>query len=404
MATSTRLFSGSLNTNEFYDSLYNAYRLAMTYANNLSGLDSTLADRYRADGGMYADQVVYTDLDVAYSQEWDPTDTNVLEPEYKVAPQQEKITVNQMRQIGLYTDEYLSKRAWMDASSYDGFRSVVQKQVIETKRVYEQKLVDTYAGSLYQTNVELPLPTDTNAEAQNRLRATAIAKEIGNLMVDLKDSTRNYNTYGFMKSFDESDFDIIWNADYFNEIRYTDLPTIFHTENLIKNGHVLPSHYFGVERGSSETIATAGGFMAADEYFIPVGEDGKYAAPDTATKAVHVFPGDILPEGTLILQHNSFNTPIAYVKKSVTISGMGKNPITATVKLAKHARCFKVQPKIICKVVHKDAIKYLSSFETQTEFWNPKNLSTNRYLTWAFAFPDNLRGYPCISITEKTQA
>lgn len=395
----TRNFSGTLNTNEFYNSLYNAYRLAMTYANNLGGLDNTLAERYRADGGMYADQVVYTDLDIPYSEAWDSTDTNVLEPEFKVVPQQEIITVNQMRQIGLYTDDYLTKRAWMDAAAYDGFRSVVQKQVVEAKKVYEQKLVDAAAGSLALNTVELTLPTDADAEAQNRLRATAIAKKVGDLMVDLKDSTRNYNSYGFMKSFNESDFDIIWNADYYNEIKFTDLPTIFHTENLMKNGHVLPAHYFG----STNVTAKAGANTAisADEYFVPVDDAGKYVAAASATKAVHVFPGDYLPEDTPLQAYNS-TTKFTYTRKSVSISGMGQSSITATVALTAKARAYTAAPKTICKIVHKDAIKYLSSFETQTEFWNPKNLSTNRYLTWAFAMPDNLRGYPSIAIVEKT--
>lgn len=397
----TKNFTGGLNTNEFYNSLYNAYRLAMTYADNLDGLDKTLADKYRADGGMYADQVVYTDLDIAYSEAWDPTDTNVLEPEFKVEPQQEKITINQMRQIGLYTDEYLTKRSWMDAGAYDQFRSVVEKQVVETKKVYEQKLVDAAAGCLSLTNVELTLPTDADAEAQNRLRATAIAKKIGDLLVDLKDSTRNYNSYGFMKSFNESDFDIIWNADYFNEIRYTDLPTIFHTENLMKNGHVLPAHYFGTS--TIKSTAGANDMISADEYFVPVDASGKYVAAASATKAVHVFPGDYVPEGTPCDSYNS-TSKITYTRKSVTIDGMGQSSVTATVALTNKARAYTANSKVICKIVHKDAIKYLSSFETQTEFWNPKNLSTNRYLTWAFAMPDNLKGYPSIAIIDKVQA
>ena len=111
----TSNFDGSLNSNEFYNGLFNAYRLFYMYADNLKGIDTiSLAEKYRADGGMYSDQSVFTDMDVLYSRVWDPNDTNVLAPEAVVQPKQEKITVDKFRQIGIYTDEYLSKRAWMD--------------------------------------------------------------------------------------------------------------------------------------------------------------------------------------------------------------------------------------------------------------------------------------------------
>ena len=51
-------FSGSLNANEFYNGLYNAYKLITTFADGLSGLDRGLASRFKADGGMYKDKSV----------------------------------------------------------------------------------------------------------------------------------------------------------------------------------------------------------------------------------------------------------------------------------------------------------------------------------------------------------
>ena len=274
-------FNGRLNTNEFYNSIYNAVRLYMIYADNLKGMDKkNLAEKYRTDGGMYNDQSVFTDRDVLYSRIWDPNDTNVLAPEAVVKPVQERITVNKFRQIGIYTDEYLSKRAWMDPNTYDEFRSVVQKQSAETKRVYEQRLVDVFVGvepSAASQTITLTLPTDTDAEKQNRLQAQAIAKKIGDLFVDLKDTTSNFNVNGFIKSFDKGDIDIIWNADYYNQIRYVDLPTIFHKEDLLENGIVLPSRYFGTRKtitGDAHADGTDK-YRAEMEAFIPVDATGE---------------------------------------------------------------------------------------------------------------------------------
>ena len=386
-------FNGRLNSNEFYNSIYNAVRLYMIYADNLKGMDKkNLAEKYRTDGGMYNDQSVFTDMDVLYSRIWDPNDTNVLAPEAVVKPVQERITVDQFRQIGIYTDEYLSKRAWMDPATYDEFRSVVQKQSAETKRLYEQRMVDVFVGvepSAASQTITLTLPTDTDAEKQNRLQAQAIAKKIGDLFVELKDTTNNFNVNGFIKSFDKGDIDIIWNADYYNQIRYVDLPTIFHKEDLLENGIVLPARYFGTRKtitGDAHADGTDK-FRAEMEAFIPVDATGKYSA--NGTNVVHVFPGDVLPNLTPISSEGTAN----YLTKEFTVNGVKR-----TIQYYTDVRAYQVDPKIICKLVHKDAVKYMSSFETATEFWNPKNLTTNRYLTWAYAKPQLLNGYPFITL------
>ena len=385
-------FTGSLNTNEMYNSIYNMLRLAYIYANNLGGLDDSLANKYRTDGGQYSDQSIYTDMDIIYSRVWDPDDTNVLAPEAVVKPVQQTIVTDKFRQIGLYTDEYLSKRAWMDAAKYDEFRSVVQKQVSDTKKVFEQKLVDTFVGGVQNggaQDVTLTLPTDTDAEAQNRLQAQAIATKTGDLFVELGDSTDKYNKNGFTKSFKPEDFDIIWNSKYYNKMLFTDLTTIFHNDNLLKKGHIMPTRYFNTFALGEKKNADGTTVISRREYFIPVNGSGVYAASGPNVK--HVFPGDLLPNGTPI-QSTGADT---FANITTTINGKSR-----TVKVCTSAFAAVLQPKVICKLVHKDAIKYMSSFETGTEFWNPKNLSTNRYLTWAYADPETLDGYPIITLIE----
>ena len=384
-------FNGQMNSNEFYNALFNAYRLYYMYSDNLRGIDDSLASRYRADGGMYHDQNVFTDMDVLYSRVWDPNDTNVLAPEAVVAPKQQKITTDKFRQIGLYTDEYLSKRAWMDPTNYDQFRSVVQKQVSETRRVFEQKLVDTFVGVIQNggaqdRTLELPVVAD-DAAAQNRLQAQTIAQEIGDVLVKMKDTSDLYNKIGFLKSFNSDDFDVVWNAEYYNKVLYTDLPTIFHKENLLKEGKVLDSHYFGTATLGSTTNANGTTVRARREYFIPVDASGVYAA--AGPNVTHVFPGDLLPNKTPI---NATGVD-TFTNITATINGRSR-----TVSACTSAFAYIANTKVICKIIHKDAIKYLSSFETGSEFWNPKNLTTNRYLTWAYAEPETLDGYPLITI------
>lgn len=207
-------FTGSLNTNEFYNGLFNAYKLITTFADGLDGLNNTLANKFKADGGAYRDKSVYTDTDILTSRVWDPTDTNVLATEQKVKPAQQEIVVDKKRQIALTTDQYLSKRAWMDATAFESFNSVVQAQVGNTKKVYEQRMVDVAVGTM---EAEMPSGKGSGqaqtvligASDPEDLRVRKIGKKIANIMVDVKDSTRDFNDYGFMKAYDKSSMMIV---------------------------------------------------------------------------------------------------------------------------------------------------------------------------------------------------
>lgn len=388
-------FTGTLNTNEFYNGLFNAYRLITTFADGLDALDDSLANKFRSDGGMYQDKSVFTDMDVLMSREWDPADTNVLAPELTVAPVQQEIVVDQKRQIGLYSENYLSKRAWMDPTVFDAFNSVVQAQVGNTKKLYEQRLVDVFVGTNVTTigdqdhdiDVTTAVGSATGEEA-NRIEAQTIAQGIADLLVNIKDSTTSYNDYGFVKSYDESDLEIVWNSIFYNKILYTDLPTIYHKEDLLKAGRALPARYFG----SATAAGTANGTSdrAYGEYKIRTDASGNYSASGTYLK--NVFPGDLLPSGTPIVAHTTALTTAAW---NTTYNGRA---YTFTVYSTVHA--YTEDATIICKIMHKKGVRYLSSFETSTEFWNPKNLSTNRYLTWMFAKPEHLANYPFVTVNE----
>ena len=369
-------FSGTLNTNEFYNGLFNAYKLITTFADALDGLDNTLANKFRMDGGAYHDKSVFTAMDILTSRIWDPSDTNVLATEQKVKPVQQEIVVDQKRQIGLNTDQYLSKRAWMGPSAFESFNSVVQAQVGNTKKVYEQRLVNVAVGTM-----EAAMPSGKGAgQAQTvtigasdpeDLRVRKIGKKIADIMTNVKDTTRDFNDYGFMQSYDKGSMMIVWNAGYLNEFNYVDLPVIYHKDGIIDFvGDQLPGKYFGraireSDIGSGKVIGTDGAYDATKGTI--------RAAKEFTYNDVHYFPGDALAtSGTYIAVVGGLEASDVYLEDAT----------------------------VICKMMHKDSIKYLSGFETSTEFFNAKNLSSNRYLTWMYANPDYLRNYPLITLRE----
>lgn len=353
-------FTGKLNSNAVYGMLFNAYRLITTIGDNLEGLDDSLAKRFKIDGGQYEDQLVWTYVDILKSYVFDPDDTNVLEPGEKVAPTQQVMKVDKVRQISLYIPtNFLTKQAFMNPSYYDTFQTVVEKQVGETRRVYDQRLVDVYVGTtesdkgLQKQTVTLAT-VEGDAEATNRLQATAIAEKIANIYVDMKDSTRDYNDVSYLVSTPKDRTFIVWNSAFYNKILKVDLPTIFNKEGLLSDGEILPSRYFG-------TVNAAGGTVAASNKTIRSTIETDYTVNQ---KVTHVFPGDLLPDGAVYEANTTYT----------------------------------VDADVICKIIDNDAVKYLSAIETESEFWNPKAHSRNRYLTFMYGDPDRLAIRPFVTL------
>lgn len=353
-------FSGSLNANTVYSMLFNAYRLITTIGDNLEGLDDSLAKRFKIDGGQYEDQLVWTYVDILKSYVFDPDDTNVLEPGDKVVPKQQVMKVDKVRQIALYVPtDFLAKQAFMSPSYYDTFESVVEKQVGETRKVYDQRLIDTYIGTtetavgLQTQAVTLP-SVEGDAEATNRLQATAIAEKIANIYIDMKDSTRDFNDLGYLVSTPKSKTFIVWNSKFYNKILKVDLPTIYNKEGLLSEGEVLPSRYFG-------KVNTTGATLGASNTTVRSLIETDYTVD---SKTTHVFPGDLLPAKAVYAANTTYT----------------------------------VDEDIVCKIISTDAVKYLSAIETESEFWNPKNYSRNKYLTFMYGEPDRLAIRPFVTL------
>lgn len=400
-------FNGSLNTNEWFNSLYNAYLLVTTLSDNLKGLDNGLASRFKADADLYHDKFVWSDTDVLKTRAFDVTDANVLSPEDKGTVAQQEIVVDQARQIGFTAGNWLAKRAWQDAGSYDQFESVLAGQIGETRKLYEYQMVNTAVGTMKSSaaqanagafgsqNLQITLFNRTGAaditgtgttdestpvvttydleyagspvyESNARLNAMVIANYLADLFVDMKDPGKNYNDNGFYKSFDPSDLLVIWNPKYKNYIMKQALPTVFNEAGLKADfeGTIIPSRYFGTVNPATVTTSTPVGtevIRALEEMDV---------TPSGGTKT-HIRPGEVVPSGVTLVDDGEIIVPT-----------------------------YTEDPKVICKIVHKDGVKYLSTLETSTEFFNAKNLTRNRYLTFAYAKPEYLAGRPMITIKE----
>ena len=379
-------FSGQLNANEIFGALYNMIISQEVRADNIAGTFSSLVDRARVDGSLYGDTKLFYSPDVLKSRPWgaDSEAANLLSINRPAAPQVQAITLDVFRQIDITVDQYLSKRAWIDEGAFSSFNSVMLGMIRETKRVYDATTFNAYIGNAVSSatkatiTVSPSLGTDTTSadlEGAARIYAQTVAETLANLFIDLRDVSRDYNDYAQLKSYNLEDLIVVWNAAKVNKINKLDLPTMFHKDGLIEKfeDEVLPARYFGraiaaSDKGSGKVID------ASDQYDNTKGTIRVLEETEKTIGGVvyHYFAGDEIKNGATVKTGGDFTESEVYIEND----------------------------KIICKVMHKRSVPFMSAFEVGTSFFNARSLTENHYLTWGHNTLEYLKRYPFITVSE----
>ena len=392
-------FSGQLNANEIFAALYNMIISQEVRADNIAGTFSSLVDKSRVDGSLYGDTKLFYSPDVLKSREWlgDNEAANLLSINRPAAPQCQAIVLDQFRQIDITVDNYLSKRAWIDEGAFSSFNSVILGMIRETKRVYDATLFNSYVGTAESIatkgsiTVSPTTGTDTTSadiEGANRIYAETVAQTLADLFVNLRDVSRDYNDYSQLKSYNLEDLIVVWNAAKVNKIKSIDLPTIFHKEGLIQKfeEEILPERYFGtvitssnVSSYSASTPTTGKPLTSGTGVYVPGSGNANGCVRSLVEKettvsgtSYHVFPGDEIPASATVIASGNFELGEVYIQDA----------------------------KVICKVMHKRSVPFMSAFEVGTSFFNPRSLTENHYLTWGHNTLEYLKSYPFIKVSE----
>ena len=357
-------FNGRLNANEIFASIFNMIISQQVFTDNIKDTKASLVDASRVDGSMYGDTKLYYATDILRSYAWggDAEAERLLELDRPEDPQCQAITLDVFRQIRLTVDNYLTKRAWSTENAFNEFNSVMLGWIRDTKRVYDSTTYNAFIGT-YETkegkqSVTIQLPTDeNNQEAENRLQAQTIATKLADILVDLEDVSRDYNDYENMRSYSADDFRYVWNASFVNKINKLDLPTIFHDGFIDKFAeYTLPARYFGTlgKVTGSQILSDGVTYRALKEVDVTLVETLTYKGKSlpVGTK-FHLFAGDVIPNKVVVASASEVLVPF-YVEDST----------------------------IVMKIVHKDAVPYMSGFEAGTSFFNARALTENRYLTF----------------------
>ena len=364
-------FTGQLQANEIYGAIYNMIISQQVFADNIAGTKSTLVDMARVDGTMYGDTKLYYATDALKSVKWgnDAETTNLLKTNRPDDPKCQKITIDNFRQISLTLDDYMTKRAWGTESAFTSFNSVMLGWLGNTKKIYDSTTYNAYIGTtesnVGKQEIEVDVTTAVTGltgEEKDRVEAGVIGEAIANLLVDLTDVSRDYNDYGFIRSYDVDDLLFVWNSKAVSKIEKRDLPTIFHKDFVDKFAeHTLPARYFGTVNGVSVAQSDGTTIRSLIEQEVTDKDGHKY----------QLFAGDIIPANVTLASGGSVVYP-----------------------------SYTVDNKVILKIYKKGAVPYMSAFEVGTNFFNPKSLTTNYYLTWGRNTLEHLKNYPFITVKE----
>ena len=342
-------YNGQLTPNKIFAAIFNMIISQEVFAENVKGTYSALVDKARVDGGLYGDTKLFYATDVLESAAWENDDEalNLLMLHRPSDPKCQSLVIDQFRQIRLTVDNYLSKRAWSTESAFSSFNSVMLGWIRETKRIYDATLYNTYIGTV-ESEVGEQQITITPVEGQND--ALTMAEALADLLVKLKDVSRDYNDYEFLRSYDESDVVVVWNAKQYNTLKKIDMPVIFHTEGLLNefDQEVLPARYFG-SVNAGETAGNA--------------EKTVRSLVEQTIGANHYFPGDAIKVGDTAPAGTSYTE----------------------------------DETIAFKVMHKRSVPYMSAFEVGTSFFNPRSLTETHYLTFGYNTLEYLKNYPMIT-------
>ena len=397
-------YSGQLKSNEVFAAIFNMIISQSVNANNIKGVSSKLADMFRTDGSLYGDTKLYYDADILKTAPWGKdADTNILELNRPEAPFCQPIIINQFRQIALTVDNYLSKRAWGTEGAFAQFTSVMLGMLSETKRVYDATLINNYVGSTSSTigkqTVEVDYPvadstsTNVGTEAYNRLVAQTIAEAVANTFVELTDISRSYNDLGFLRSYSKDDLVVVWNSAVVNQLKKLDMPTIYNQAGLIDKFEevVLHERYFYAPTSASVPIATYATETTPDLASANIEMDVLYGDKNYKGRVVHYFPGDIIDREVPYLADGTMLTISKY-----TPDGGSEAANFAAGHIKR-----KGDKAVICKIVAKDSLPYMSGFEIGTSFSNPLSLTENHWLIFAHNTLEYLHGKPWVTIKQK---
>lgn len=384
----------TLNQNTITAALFNMIISQQVYDSKVASTE--LADKFRVDGTLFGDTKLYHSFDIGSPEDWlnDQEASNLLALNRNKSGITQSITMGVYKMISITIDQYLSKQAFMKEGTFAEYTSFLTGSLRKIKKVYDRSLINTMIGtalpSTARADVKLTPTQGSTVEETRRLQAQEIAASLVVLKADLEDNNRDFNSLGYLRAYDVNDFIAIWNVDWHAKITKLDLPTIFHKDFDAKGGfeeYDLPAKWFGNIGTSTLTLPNAAPASVTERIKVSGWYDVVSASamalkskPDA--NSVFLWAGDPVPYTGQTYVDNVRNVTVTVVSTTLA-AGL----------------YYSVDSKIAFMLIHKDSLPFMSGFETGTEFWNARSLTTNHYLIFGHNNLEFLEEYPRIKYT-----
>lgn len=352
---------------------------------------TSLADKFRVDGTLFGDTKLYHSFDIGSPEDWldDAEATDLLKLNRNKSGKTQSITMGVYKIISITVDQYLSKQAFMLEGTFAEYTSFLTGSLRKIKRVYDRSLINNKLGTLKPStsrcDISIVTPRGATIEETRRLEAQTIASKLEVLVADLEDNNRDFNAFGYLRSYDPNDFIAVWNVEFSSKITKLDLPTIFHKDINVNGGfeqHKLPARWFGNQATEDLTLELA----EPDNVTKRISESGWYdVVNDTDIVQVHKPTKD-----TVFLWAGD---PVPF-KGQVYVDNVRQVTVTVASTTLPKEYYYVVDPTIAFVLIHKEALPFMSGFETGTEFWNSRSLTTNHYLIFGHNNLEYLEEYP----------
>lgn len=365
-----------------------------------SGVASTeLADRFRVDGTLFGDTKLYHSFDIGSPEDWlnDEEAQDLLKLNRNKSGKTQSITMGIYKIIYITTDQYLSKQAFMREGTFAEYISFLTGSLRKIKRVYDRALINSKIGTLTPSTsrceIKIVTPKGATIEETNRLEAQTIAAKLVVLKADLEDNNRDFNALNYLRSYPASELMAVWNVEQHAKITKLDLPTIFHNDINADGGfkeYDLPAKWFGVPATADLTLPTSkpasitNRILKSGWYDVATATTISMEEKPTAN-TVYLWAGDEVPYKGQV--YNDY-------ARGVTVT------VTSTT-LAKDYY-YTVDKSIAFVLIHSNALPFMSGFETGTEFWNARSLTTTNYLIFGHNNLEFLEEYPRIRVRVET--
>lgn len=354
------VFNGTLNTNKIYNgtianAIFNMIIGQQVYDLNVTP-NTKLLDMFKEEVAGYGDKKLFYFTDILKSRDFlagidNNKNQNVLETHRPKDITVQEITLDNVRQVEVTVDDFLVKQGFTAEGGYSQLMSVFQSALEKTKQIHLSQTMNTFIGTDENKTAEISKITLDSVDGLSaEAKGAYIAEEIANVLTALGDISRDYTDDKYLRSFAPDQLVIVWNAKTANYIQKRVLPMIYGPDKLVDGikfeNVVLPARYFG---DISEATTSVTGARTLKEVEI----EGK-----------NYFPGDVLPAGS------SVEANTTYIQND----------------------------NIICKIIAKDGIKMLSSFNTTESFRNSRAHNTNYYLCFGYSTPEHLVDYPVLTV------